>query len=320
MLVLKQAVKEVLGSSAGWRLARPLRRPPCLVLAYHRIAEPGVPFSHVSADCFRAQMAWLRRHCVVLSPDELRAAPAARDARPRVLVTFDDGYKDYYDLAYPILREFDIPAVNFLSTRFIDEGGLFWWDALSIAIHASRKTQVEIRWAPERFYDLEGAGRRTVRKLFSNRIANAPDEARAALLAEFSETVGVDIAALDAPRQVMNWEEVRGSMDLTTYGGHTHTHVRVSRVDDAALETEIRTCRDRLAAETLVVPTLFAYPIGDSSPAARRLLPRYGFETAFSIIEGYVEDGVDWLDVRRFPGPPSVGELAWLAAGWARQQ
>ena len=320
MRAVKSAAKELLGTAVGWRLARPLRQPRCLVLAYHRIAEPGVPFTHVTVDAFRAQMAWLRRHCTVLDPAALRGAVDIRGGRPPVLITFDDGYKDYFDLAYPVLREFDIPAVNFLSTQFVDQGGLFWWDALSLAVQASPRARVEIPWAPDRTYDLTADGRRVVRRLFSTRIANAPDDERAALLQEFSETMGVDVGALDAPRQVMTWDEVRASMDLTTYGGHTHTHVRVSRVDETVLDWEIRTCRDRMEAETGIRPTLFAYPIGDGSPTARRLLRRYGFDTAFSIIEGYVEGDVDWLDIRRFPGPSTVGELAWLAAGWGRQQ
>jgi peptidoglycan/xylan/chitin deacetylase (PgdA/CDA1 family) len=118
----------------------------------------------------------------------------------------------------------------------------------------------------------------------------------------------------------MTWDEVRASTDVTTYGGHTHSHVRVSCVDEQTLEREIRTGRDRMHAEIGTAPTSFAYPFGDGSETARRLLPRCGFDTAFNIISGYVDEETDWLDVRRFPAPGTVGEIAWIAAGWGRQR
>ncbi len=40
-------------------------------------------------------------------------------------------------------------------------------------------------------------------------------------------------------------------------GGHSHTHPIMSRLDAAEAETEVRTCRDRIAAETQQAPTSF---------------------------------------------------------------
>jgi peptidoglycan/xylan/chitin deacetylase (PgdA/CDA1 family) len=318
VLPLKRLVKGVLTSPARWGALAPLRRPVCLVLAYHRVGRPGLPFTYVDSVIFRRQMKWLQRHCHLIGPDDLRSSAGARNGRPHVLITFDDGYRDYYELAYPILKELGIPAVNFLSTRFIDDGGLFWWDALTLALVSCRKQRVVLPWKPENTYELDARGRRELNLECRVHVSNAPAEARDAILAEIARAIDVDLAAMQAPRQVMTWDEVRATMDVTTYGGHTHTHVRVSRVDAVTLEHEIRTCRARLQAETGTAPSLFAYPTGDASDIAKRLLPACGFDIAFSIIEGYVDHNVDWLDVRRFPAPSSVGQLAWVASGWSR--
>ena len=317
---LRRAAKPLLASDAGWRAAAGLRRNPCVVLAYHRISDRPTHFSHVSLPVFRTQMEWIRRHCEVLALDDLSQSARARRDRPHVLITFDDGYRDYFELAYPVLKSLEIPAITFLSTRFIDDGSLFWWDLLTLAVHASRKSEVEIPWAPERRYPLDAAGRRTVRNLYSVKIAAAPHHTHDALLQEFAKAVDVDLGTLQTSRQVMTWDEVRRSMDLTVYGGHTHTHVRVSCVDEETLDREIATGRDRMHRETGRVPTCFAYPFGDGSGTARQLLARHGFDTAFNIIDGYVTADSDWLDIHRFPAPASLKELVWIVGGWARQR
>jgi peptidoglycan/xylan/chitin deacetylase (PgdA/CDA1 family) len=317
---LRRVARPLVASSAGWNATAGIRRHPCVVLAYHRISDSGGHFSHVPLRAFRDQMTWIRRHCTVLAPGNLRAAARSGADRPRVLITFDDGYRDYYDVAYPVLKALDIPAITFLSTRFIDDGRLFWWDVLTLAVHASRKTSVEIPWAPRRVYRLDAAGKPLVRTLYARRIAAAPDAQRETLLNEFGALVDVDLARIQAPRQVMTWDEVRASADLTTYGGHTHSHVRMSGVDEHTLEREIRTGRDRMQAEMGIAPTCFAYPFGDGTDVARRLLPRCGFDTAFNIIAGYVDEHSDWLDLHRFAAPATVGGVAWIAAGWGRQR
>lgn len=319
MRALKQIVKTTLASPPAWRMSAAFRGAPrTFVLAYHRIGTPGEILNHTDAGAFRRQMHWLKRHCLPIAPDDLLQPADPADPRPRVLVTFDDGYKDYYQLAYPVLHELKIPAANFISTDYADTGRLFWWDVVDFAGHRSAKTSVTLPWAPHTRFELNDGTRLTVLRACKYVIACAPDADRDRLVAEACAMFGVDAAAIDAPRQVMTWDEIRASMEWTFYGGHTHTHVRVSRVDPAILDREVRICRDRLRDETGLAPTLFAYPIGDGSDDAREILPRYGFSMAFTVHKGYVDAEVDWLNVPRFTGPASVGELAWLAVGQGR--
>lgn len=318
MVRFKRAVKRILRSSPGWRLAGPARRNPCLVLAYHRIGRRGDRFFHVDVDVFRRQMQWLQRHCHIIGPGELRASAASRNGRPHVLVTFDDGYRDYYELAYPILRELGIPAINFLSTKYIDDGDLFWWDKVTLAVQTCTRERVTLPWRPGEVFDASPASRFALSKACRHHVVDAPDDERDAIVARFCDLIGVELAALRVPRQVMTWDEIRATRDLTEYGGHTHTHVRVNRVDLDTLDREIERCRERIETELGRSPRTFAYPIGDACEQAKPILRRRGFEVAFSLIEGYADGQSDWYDVRRYPGPRALDDLAWLASGWAR--
>ena len=311
---LKRALTRQLASPGAWALVSRLLRPTCVVLAYHRIGRAGDPYPHVEIDIFREQMRWLRRHCTILDARTLRpAVERGLSGRPSVMITFDDGYRDYYEEAYPILRELGIRAVNFLPTHYIDNGGLFWWDAINLAVRRTRRTRVTLPWS-QGSIALDEPGRRVMGRQCKDRLKQIAHEDLPAELDAILERLGTSLGELESERHVMTWDQVRETMDLTTYGGHLHTHPLVSRIDVGQLDDEIRTCRERIGAETGTAPLTFAYPDGDVVAPAKPLLTKYGFELAFTIREGIVDAAADWLEILRYPGPPTLGRLAWRMA------
>ena len=103
------------------------------ILNYHRIATDGPPDLaryRTSPDSFREQMRWLRRHGyhAVTSADLARHGTTGQPLRGRpVLITFDDGYRDFHDTAWPILQAHDFIAEVFIVTDHV--GGAAQWDA-----------------------------------------------------------------------------------------------------------------------------------------------------------------------------------------------
>ena len=313
---VKRAVKTAVASRPGWRLARRRRRPGCVVLLYHRIGVDADPLPHLDVKAFAAQMAWLAKHCHVLSPEELeeRAVRDSGSGPPDVLVTFDDGYHNYFELAYPVLRSLRIRALNFLCTRYVDDPMLVeWWDKVYLAVRASRRIVADVDWLDAR-YTLDAAGRARLLRAAKDFIKQRPNGERERLMASLLDALGVDDASLHAPRQTMTWDEVRAASDFTCFGGHTHSHAIVSQLDATQLDAEIGTCRDRLLAETGAAPEMFAYPNGgarDFTDEAKAALRRYGFRIAFSAIAGLNDRHTDWMEVRRIAGGESVEDLAW---------
>jgi peptidoglycan/xylan/chitin deacetylase (PgdA/CDA1 family) len=319
---LKRAVKHGLASPLGWRLAGPLlRKPGVIVLTYHRIDQGDHPLGGLPVETFAAEMRWLREHCDPIGPEALvERAREPRQSRPPVLVTFDDGYRNYHDLAYPVLRALGIPAVVFLATSFMDAGGMLWTEQVQLAALTTSRDRVELPWREIGVMALpDAAARAELGERAREHLKRLPDAERRA---------GVD-ALLDAlgrptipDRQMLSWDEVRATTDITTYGGHTHTHPILSRLDAAAADIEIRTCRDRIAAETGRTPTTFAYPNGrpsDYTAETKEILRRAGFSLAFSTSEGIAGPDSDWMAILRLPGDAlDVTDFVWVAAGLAR--
>ncbi len=315
---LKHVVKSVAAEPLGWALSRRPRRPGCVVLIYHRVGVETDPFPNLNVASFQSQMEWLTRNCDVIAPEDLRARAAdlthGVPARPHVLVTFDDGYRDYYDHAYPVLARCGIRAMNFLCTSFVDDESLIgWWDRLYLAVGATTRTEASLPWVSQPFA-LDRRGRAALLAEAKEYIKQQPETCKNAVTQSVIDRLDVDEALLRVERQAMTWDEVRRAADFTCFGGHTHTHTIVSRVESAALENEIRTCRDRIAAETGAIPTTFAYPNGraiDFTEEAKEILARHGFDTAFSAISGINSVDTDWMEVRRISGGTSVADLAW---------
>lgn len=293
----------------SWGVSTRLRRPGCLVLSYHRVSTADDPFPHLDVSEFRRQLQWLGRHCDVIAPDALhRAAATASVARPPVLLTFDDGYRSYHDVVCPQLRAFGMPAVAFVISDYADRPRPLPWDRLYLAVSRARVPTVTLPWRPQRPISLDRPAYGGVIPACQRHFGIVPAEERARLL----ETV---IAALDpepvtVDRQTMTWDELRAIRDVTTLGAHSHTHPPFSTLDDAEIDDELRLSVTRLAAETGVRPTMFAYPHGDVAPRARAHLAAHGFDTAFSTTPGVNDGTTDWLAVGR------VGVTHVVPTGW----
>ena len=135
----------------GWRVTGAvLRKPGVIVLMYHRILGRDRTLAGLPVESFAEQMRWVREHCDPIGLDAFteRAQRPSR-LRPAVLVTFDDGYRDYHDLAYPVLKGLGIPAVVFLATSFMDEGGMLWTDDVQWAALSTKQDSVKLPWSDE---------------------------------------------------------------------------------------------------------------------------------------------------------------------------
>ena len=118
-----------------------------LVLMYHRVANdddlarcPHQTGIRVSRSTFEKQMLYLRERFRILHLNDFMECIERKSAigRNRCLLTFDDGWKDNYQNAYPILREMGLPAVIFLATDYVGTRAIFWQDKMAELIRQLR--------------------------------------------------------------------------------------------------------------------------------------------------------------------------------------
>ena len=188
-----------------WLRSRLKRR--LAILVYHRATGGDL----------RRQMLYLRRYYRILHlEDALREfyvlpkeGKRARDKRPLLALTFDDGYRDNYTYAFALARELQVPFTIFLIPGYIESGKCFWWLEGERLV---RNARVEAAVIEGRTYFLKLADDRTsLAEAIDARLRFATSAAsREAFLDKVSQALGVsaDLADEDALRPV-TWEEVQ---------------------------------------------------------------------------------------------------------------
>jgi peptidoglycan/xylan/chitin deacetylase (PgdA/CDA1 family) len=120
----RRLIKEAY-ASAGFRLHRlglgRLLAPRITVLLFHRVNDDVRDNLTVGIEQFERQMTLLARHCELMTIEQVLATSTVpRSSKPLVAVTFDDGYRDNFQHAAPILRRHGIPAAFFVATGIVD--------------------------------------------------------------------------------------------------------------------------------------------------------------------------------------------------------
>ncbi len=290
-----------------------LRRAPSwrglIVLSYHRIgvrADSDLHRGLFSGDreTLDRQLRLLKRHFDVVAPDQLN--PALLDAPGRhVLVTFDDGYRDLYELAHPVLQANDVRAAMFLCTGFLDGRCRAWWDDIAWMLrHAAEPELAPGPWAARALALRGPALERTIDTVTRAYWELSPIEAQA-FLGRLELHTGTG-SRPPAPEDWLTWDMARAmKANGHEIGAHTDSHPVLARLPAARQREEIATSAKRIADELGQGPRLLAYPVGtrgafDSSTAAAAR--EAGIRYAFSNYGGRVtRAGFRPFDIRRVP-------------------
>lgn len=259
------------------------------VLVYHRIAVPdglcGDPHI-VSATpaAFDAQMRFLARHYTPVSANQVIAAlDGATLPRRAVLVTFDDGYRDFLTEVWPVLRRHGVPAVLFIPTAFPGTGRSFWWDELHGMVTSTRHDEVRMpsgaslpsRTPQERW---------TAVRVLNRTLKALPPSDLSARLGDLYAALGKP----DFPRpSTLSWAELRTlAAEGLAIGSHTRTHAALPLVSDAQVAEELREAHADLVRELDEPAPLFSYPYGMADPRVPGLLRALGYAAAFISLLG----------------------------------
>jgi len=280
--------------------------PLCHIFLYHRINDDHDPFLRSdSTEDFRAQMKYLARHFSFVSLDDLAAGRIDENtARYSVAITFDDGYRDNFTHALPILKEFRIPATIFLATGFIGTGEMPWYDKVCLAFKLTVQKALHLDRPGATTGPLRTEQERVMLMQQTLDVLRVMDEAsRNDLMDELFRALRVP-KELALPNFMLNWDEVRQmKAQNISFGAHTVTHPVLSQVKSNRLHKEIaaskKTIEEKLQNEVIH----FAYPFGkpvDIGPEARSVIAQSGFKTAVTTIPGFNSVNDDLLMLKRF--------------------
>lgn len=281
-----------------------------IVLGYHRIRDDGgIPEHAFDEHLFgptqshlERQLKWLKANFTVLSESDLLTVLSQPRFKDRaVVVTFDDGYRDNYTLAYPVLRAHSVPAVFFVCPGLIDRGTLGWWDLIAYLVKQSTRPTIAIDGQ-----NIQLIGRKTsVIGMFNARMKRRPHSETADLIPRLAEACAVELPPSEVQcRELMSWNEVREvSGNGVAIASHTHTHRVLATLSKEDQLWELLESKARLEQQVGRPVRTVAYPAGNRSnftEETKQLALECGYAGGFSYHSGFNMPGhVDLYDIAR---------------------
>ena len=285
-----------------------LRGKTCII-AYHRVLrreevrgrllQPGM---YVLDEVFDMHLGYLKRHFDIVPIAELlriwESGGGDRGAR-YCAITFDDGWRDNYRNAFPILKRHGVPATVFLTTAAIGTTHEFWPEKLGRLLEhfvlrggmvpvPPPDDQTAILLAGEIRKLLQPHEPRLDGELFEGLIGDLkryPEDLLENALDGLSRNAGV---AASTERAFLDWDEVREmSAQGMTFGSHGSRHRIMTRLTASELDEELSASRDALRRPGMAAIPVLAYPNGNWSPAVARAAQAAGYRAAVTTRFGH---------------------------------
>jgi peptidoglycan/xylan/chitin deacetylase (PgdA/CDA1 family)/CelD/BcsL family acetyltransferase involved in cellulose biosynthesis len=285
------------------------------ILCYHRVNNEQDPFfPATTTELFEKEMRFIARHYKVVSLSRLIEHLETGVPETVLAITFDDGYQDNYQNAFPILQRYGLPATIFLTTGAIDSREPLWFERLAYALKTTTHEHIDLEIdLPRRFWLRTEAERLACNGALFRLLRSLPDLERRQWLVYILEQLGG--GAEERRDRMLTWDQVRRmNRRGVSFGAHTVSHPFISKLSPDRLTWELSTCKQRIQEELQEPVDYFAYPNGkqeDFTDGVKDAIRGVGYQAAFTTIWGLNSPGSDRMELHR--GGPWETDVALFA-------
>ena len=277
-------------------------RPGLIILNYHR----------ASGGDLRHHLLYLRQHYRIMhleeALDELyrpdKQGMQIHDRRTPLVVTFDDGYRDLYTHAFPIVSELQVPITAFIVPGYIGSGNCFWWQAGDYLVEQAQVDKITIEGCTYHL-DQHDERKALAQVIYTHARQARSVEEREAFLALVREALAIPSLVLPEEEAVLNWAEIREMEESgwVSFGAHTMHHPVLAYLrDPEEVQREVSECRSAIEQQLGHSIGTFAYPIGRAEHIgvrAKQAVQEAGYDWAVTTIYGVNTTRSDPRQLRR---------------------
>ncbi len=209
------------------------------IIAYHQ-ANP---------EYFEEQITFLKNNFQVSSLSQ-----ALQDLdKKQVVITFDDGYKNNLEVAYPVLKKLGLKATVYTTYNFIDNNQFTWWD-----------------------------------KLENENLYHLAESLKNLNPSELDKKVNELTKNQEKPKKYdfMTWEDLKQIEDVFEIGGHTITHPILTTIPIEEARKEIADSKVKLEEKLGHEVFSFAYPNGNFNENLMKIVQESGFKNSVTYQNG----------------------------------
>lgn len=290
-----------------------------LVLLYHGVTDQSAgKFNnlrnynekHLNKNTFEKQIESINNSCEVISIDQLVHYwnTNYEVKKPTAVITFDDGFKNNYSIAKPILEKYEVPATFYISTGNVNDQELFWVDLLEIIFSNTKIKEINSKTFPNiySFFPNQKNKINIVNRLSKIKVLNLVKKKLKVCDPKFRvkkiNNIAIELKVenyykmdkCNSEYSILSWDEVRDidSKDLFTIGGHSRWHNILSKLSGIDLEEEINGSIKDIKNNLGIFSGHYAYPEGQKehfNSETIEALKKFGVKACPSAIQGLAE-------------------------------
>ena len=291
---------------------RTLGTPAARVVMFHGVGGTDCP-----VDIFESQMKYLRRNFNVIPLQEALtiAGDAVRNFNSEIILTFDDGLRNNYTIAYPILLRYELPATFFVCPGLIESRTWQWayeMEQRLLGCHLNRLNQIceQLGIGEQERKGNNGSG--VVETIIE--LMKTMDNDRRIRSEHFIRSLTPDYKTTKRQHDLydtMSWDELQ-SMDpeLITIGSHTVHHQLLTRIPSEEIQYQIKESKQWLQRRLKRPVDFFCYPNGDYDASIAHVVAQ-NYKAAVTTKSGYFTKGDDVYEINRIPAADTLPLFAW---------
>ncbi len=302
------------GAFAPFRWAN---RGNILILMYHRFGEGA---AKISAEKFELHLEYLKENHRVLSLSEMVESSQNGKTLPpnSVVITIDDGYRDAYEIAFPLLKKFGFAATVYAITDFLDDKCWLWTDLMRYVLLNTQHDSVEISFGENDKIKTDLSQKLETAARLNSRLKKLPNDQKELKIKEIAKDLQVEIPKLPPPEFApMNWTQAR-EMDAENVSieSHTVTHPILPNISAEALDFELQTSKKRLEEVLNRRVEHFCYPNGSLNKTVEKAVEKAGYKSATTTEYGFNNLQTERFLLRRIDAQSSIENFAQSASGF----
>lgn len=252
---------------------------------------------HVLIDEFEQQLQYLCENYTPISLSKFLASRKSRKKLPphSVVLTFDDGFLSNYTLAFPLLEKYQVPAIIYLATEFINKKKLVWTDRVELAIRETKRSDAGLQLSKiTNINELKHESDVVkLTALVNGWLKRQKTDKKNQLVKQIINVLEVNESTWCVPETMLPLDlgsiQNMQASNLIEFGAHTQTHPVLSHCSAVTLEKEIK--GSKLDVEKIIKGSCihFAYPNGGKSDFTQPVLSVVkdsGFESSVTTVMG----------------------------------
>ncbi len=291
----------------------PYRR---MILYYHGVSNvpaqrySGRPFSSA---IFEKHLQYISKNFSVVPLTDMfnNYREGIVPKRPTIAITFDDGYENNYNVAYPLLKKYGVPATFFVSAFSFDHpDAALWNDLIHFAYQAATNDIItdHYRFKKDYKHDFYDSEKSLSIQMF---IKNLKFNERNDFLEKIKQEFNLDEVLKNTDPsewRLMNKEQVKelSGSGLIEIGSHGYSHVNLANIEEDFAEKEIIESKN-LIEETIARPVIsFSFPDGNYNEKIKEICIRAGYQNLVAVTYNNSEDINDKSILIRYGVSPTT--------------